>query len=81
VGQVNLCGLRVPVFEGWVWESALLCVKSGLNLLQVDKFFVQVTECRAKAHELNQLKNCKTRGCTELVCQHCAYDSWHAAVI
>jgi len=48
---------------------------------RVDKFFVQVTECRAKAHELNQLKNCKTRGCTELVCQHCAYDSRHAAVI
>jgi len=33
---------------------------------RVEKFFVRVTECRAKTHELNQLKNCKTRGCTEV---------------
>ena len=26
----------------------------------------------AKGHELNQLKNCKTHGSTEVVCQHCA---------
>jgi len=33
---------------------------------------VRATECGAKAHELNQLKNRKTRGCIKVVCQHCA---------
>jgi len=40
--------------------------------VQDGKFFVRATECGAKAHELNQLKNCKTGGCTKAVCQHCA---------
>ena len=35
-------------------------------------FFVRATECGAKAHELTQLKNRKTRGCTKVVCQHCS---------
>jgi len=39
---------------------------AGARRERVQKFFVRVTECRAKAHELNQLKNCKTRGCTAL---------------
>jgi len=38
---------------------------------QDGKFFVRATECGAKAHELNQLKNRKTRGCTKVVCQQC----------
>jgi len=33
---------------------------------QDGKIFVRATEYRAKAHELNQLKNRKTRGCTVL---------------
>jgi len=33
---------------------------------RVDKFFVRVTECWAKAHELNHLKNPKTLGYTEV---------------
>jgi len=37
-----------------------------------EKSFVGVTECWAKAHELNQLKIRKTHGYTEVVCQHCA---------
>jgi len=39
---------------------------------QDGKFFVRATECGAKAHELNQLKNREIRGCTKVVCQHCA---------
>ena len=31
-----------------------------------------LTECWVKAHELNQLKNRKPRGCTKVVYQHCA---------
>jgi len=30
---------------------------------QDGKFFVRATECGGEAHELNQLKNRKTRGC------------------
>jgi len=45
---------------------------AGAQQARVEKFFVRVTECGAKARELNQLKNRKTRGCTEVVCQQCA---------
>jgi len=34
--------------------------------VQDGKLFVRATECGAKAHELNQLKNRKTRGCTKV---------------
>ena len=57
---------------GCVQKTALLCMQCGLNLLQgryglfllqgrarVEKFFEQVTECWAKACELNQLKIAK----------------------
>ena len=60
-------------------EPALLCVRvelaagrvrvvlgAGAGRARVEKFFVRVTQCLAKAHELNQLKNRKTRGCTVL---------------
>jgi len=39
---------------------------AGAGRARVEKFFVRVTECCAKAHELNQLKNRKTLGCTVL---------------
>ena len=39
---------------------------AGAGRTRVEKFFVRVTECWAKAHELNQLKNRKIRGCTVL---------------
>jgi len=45
---------------------------AGAEWTRVEKFFVRVTECWATARVLNQLKNRKTRGCTVLVCQHCA---------
>jgi len=70
-GRVNPRGLRVPAFAGRVELAA------GRD----EKFFVWVTECWVKAHELNQLTNRKTRGCTEVVCQHCALNSRPAAVI
>ena len=38
----------------------------GVGQVRVDKYFVWVTKCWAKAHELNQLKNHKTCGCTVL---------------
>jgi len=72
-GQVNPRGLRVPAFVGRVWEPALLYVRvqvelaAGTGWAGNEKFLVQV-----KAHKLNQLKNYKTRGCTEVVWQHCA---------
>jgi len=34
---------------------------------RLEKFFVRITECSAKAHGLNQLKICKARGCTDSV--------------
>ena len=37
---------------------------AGAGRARVEKFFVRVIECWAKAPELNQLKNRKTRGCT-----------------
>jgi len=39
---------------------------AGAGRARVEKFFVRVTQCWAKARELNQLKNRKTRGCTVL---------------
>jgi len=62
---VNPRRLRVPAFAGQVREPVLLCMRGG-------KFFVRATASGAKAHELNPLKNRKTRGCTKVVCQHCA---------
>jgi len=62
--RVNPHRLQVPAFAGQVREPLLLCMRGG-------KFFVLATACGAKAHELNQLKNRKTRGCTKVVCQHC----------
>ena len=62
-GRVNPRGLRVPAFAGRVREPALLCVRvwvvlaAGAGRARVEKFFVRVTECWAKARELNQLKN------------------------
>jgi len=69
---------------GQVWELALLCVRVwggceltccrrelvvlGVGRVWDKKFFLQVTEHWAKAHELNQLKNRETLGCTEVVC-------------
>ena len=41
-------------------------VELGVGWARVEKFFVWVTEYWAKAHELNQLKNHKARGCTVL---------------
>jgi len=41
-------------------------VELAAGRARVEKFFVRVTECWAKARELNQLKNRKTRGCTVL---------------
>ena len=55
-------------------EPVLLCMRGG-------KFFVRATACGAKAHELNQLKNRKTRGCTKVVCQQCAQASKPRAII
>jgi len=40
--------------------------------VQDGKFFLRANECGAKAHELNQLKNRKTRGCTKVVCKGAA---------
>jgi len=37
-----------------------------------EKLFMRVNERSGKAHELIQLKNRKTRGCTEVACQDCA---------
>jgi len=45
---------------------------AGTGAARDEKFFVRVNECCAEEHELNQLKNRKTRGYTEVVCQHCA---------
>ena len=53
VGRVNPRGLRVSAFAGRVRD---------------EKFFVRVTECRAKARELHQLKNRKIRGCAVPSC-------------
>jgi len=39
-------------------------LRAGAGRARVEKFFVWVTECWAKARELHQLKNRKTRGCT-----------------
>jgi len=70
--------LRVPAFAGRVQEPVLLCVgvrvvlAAGAGRARDEKFFVRVTECLAKAHELNQLKNRKEHGFTKFFCQHCA---------
>jgi len=45
---------------------------AGAGRTRVEKLLMLVNECWAKAHELDQLRNRKTRGCTEVVCQHCA---------
>ena len=63
--QVNPRRLRAHAFARQVREPLLLCMRGG-------KFFVRATTCGAKAHELNQLKNRKTLGCTKVVYQHCA---------
>jgi len=61
-----------------VQEPVLLCVRvlivlvAGAGRAQDEKFFVRVTACLAKAHELNQLKNRKEHGFTKIFCQHCA---------
>jgi len=57
--RVNPRRLRAPALSGQVREPVLLCMRGG-------KFFVRATACGAKAHELNQLKNRKTRGCTKI---------------
>jgi len=64
-GRVNPRGLRVPAFAGGGCGNPH-CFASGAGLTRVEKFFERVTECWAKARELNQLKNRKTRGCTAL---------------
>ena len=70
-GRVNPRGLRVPAFAGRAREPALLCVRARVELAagagraRVEKFFLRV-------NELIQLKNHKTHGYTEVVCQHCA---------
>ena len=75
-GWVNLCELWVPALAGQVREPVLLYmwvwVELAAGQARDEKFFVWVTGCCAKAHELNQIKNCKTRGCTKVACQHCA---------
>ena len=65
---VNPRGLRVPAIAGRV--RVVLSADAGRA--QVEKFFVRITGCWTKAHELNQLKNRKTRGCTKVVSQHYA---------
>ena len=45
---------------------------AGAGRARNEKIFLRVNGCWAKARELNQLKNRKTRGCIEVVCQHCA---------
>jgi len=59
-----------------VQEPVLLCVRvvlaAGAGWARDEKLFVRVTECLAKAHELNQLKNRKAHGFTKFFCQHCA---------
>jgi len=42
------------------------CYACGCGAGPVDKFFVRVTEFWAKAHEINQLENRETRGCSLL---------------
>jgi len=68
--RVNPRGLRVPAFAEQVLEPVLLCMRGGRRM--GNSLFVWATECEAKAHELNQLKNRKTRGCTKVVSQQCA---------
>ena len=83
-GRVNPRGLRVHAFEGRVLVELAAGrerVVLGAGRARVEEFFVRATECWAKAHELNQLKNCKTRGRTEVVCQDCAWDNKPAAII
>ena len=74
-GRVNPRGLRVPAFVGtrtalragvgWICCGVGRVVLAvGAGRARVEKFFVRVTECWAKARELNQLKNRKTRGCS-----------------
>ena len=63
MGPFNPRGLREPAFAGRVQEPVLLCVRVRVVLAagagRDKKFFVRATECLAKAHELNQLKNRK----------------------
>jgi len=51
-----------------------ICVRVELaaGRERVDKFFVQVLNVEPKHIRLNQLKNRKTSGCTQAVCQYCA---------
>ena len=63
-------GTRTALRAGWTccgtgWVQFELAAGAGWT--RVKKFFVWVNECWAKAHELNQLKNHKTHGCTEVV--------------
>jgi len=65
---VRVAGTRICA-AGAGTRTAL---RAGAGRAQVKKFFVPVNERSAKAHGLNQLKNRKTHGCTEVICQHCA---------
>jgi len=75
-------GLQVPgtciCGVGAVTRKAM---RAGAMRTRVEKFFVRITECWDKAHELNQLKNRKTRGCTKAAYQHCAWGNRPAATI
>jgi len=44
---------------------------AGAGRVQVEKLCLRVLSVEPK-HINNQLKNCKTCGCTEIVYQHCA---------
>ena len=64
-----------------VGRPARVALGTAAGQARVEKFILRVTECWAKAHKLNQLKHRKTCGCTEVVCQHCAWDSRPTTII
>jgi len=66
--RVNTRGLRVPTFVGQVREPVLLCMLGGRRM--GNSLCVQLNV--EPKHMNFQLKNRKTRGCTKVVCQHCA---------
>ena len=70
-GGLTRAGLRILAFAGRVRVELAagrerVVLGAGAGRARVENFFVRVIECWAKAHELNQLKNRKTLGCTEV---------------
>jgi len=84
-GGLSRAGCGYPHLRGWCGNPhcfacgcgfaagrARVVLTAGAGRARDVKLFVRVNQCWAKAHELNQLKNRKTRGFTKVVCQHCA---------